>query len=129
MHHFKKLKVYEKALDLAEEVYKLTRSFPKNEIFGLVSQIRRAVTSISLNIAGGSGNRSKKEFAGFLEMAVRSTYEVMTCLEIARRMAFCKDDEFQVVTGKSDEVAAMIVGLMKSQMTDHRQERVGPSVL
>lgn len=120
MHNFKKLKVYEKAIDLAEEVYRITRNFPKDELFGMTAQIRRAATSISLNIAEGSGNKSKKEFVRFLEMALRSTYEVMACLEIARRMAFCTNDDCSSVMAQSDEVAAMTVGLMKSQKTENR---------
>lgn len=113
MHNFRKLKIYQKAIDFAVEIYKLTKSFPKDELFGLTSQIRRAVTSISLNIAEGSGNKSNKEFKRFLEISLRSDYEVMTCLEIALRLNYCKKEDFKRLITESDEIAAMLVGFSK----------------
>ncbi|MEW6108273.1 MAG: four helix bundle protein [Nitrospirota bacterium] len=113
MHNFRKLKVYQKAIDFSVEIYMLTKSFPKDELFGLTNQIRRAVTSISLNIAEGSGNKSNKEFKRFLEIALRSGYEVMTCLEIALRLNYCKKEDFKRLIAKSDEIAAMLVGFSK----------------
>jgi four helix bundle protein len=74
MHNFQKLKVYQKAVDFSVLIYKLTKTFPKEEQFGLTSQFRRAVISISLNIAEGSGNKSNKEFKRFVEFALRSNY-------------------------------------------------------
>jgi len=114
MHNFRNLKVYQRAMDFAVEIYKLTRKFPKEEMFGLTSQIRRAAISISSNIAEGSGNKSKKEFLHFLEVALRSNYEVMSCLEIAKRLEYCLEDEVKELLSESDEIAAMVVGLMKS---------------
>ena len=90
MHNFRNLKIYKKAIDFGVEVYKLTKTFPKDELFGLASQIRRAVVSISLNLAEGSGNKSNKEFQRYLEFALRSNYEVMACLEIALKLNYCK---------------------------------------
>jgi four helix bundle protein len=88
-HNFRKLKVYQRAIEFAIEIYKLSKTFPREELYGLTSQIRRAATSISLKIAEGSGNNSEKEFRRFLEIALRSDYEVMTCLEIALRLNYC----------------------------------------
>ncbi|MFZ3136957.1 MAG: four helix bundle protein [Thermodesulfovibrionales bacterium] len=113
MHNFKNLKVYQRAIDFAIDIYKLTKSFPKDELFGLTNQIRRAATSISLNIAEGSGNKSNKEFKRFLEMSLRSNYEVMTCLEIALRLDYCKKEDFKRLITEADEIAAMIVGFSK----------------
>ncbi len=113
MHNFRKLKIYQKAIDFTVELYKLTKSFPKDELFGLTSQIRRAVTSISLNIAEGSGNKSNKEFKRFLEISLRSTYEVMACLEVALRLGYCKKEDFERLITGSDEIAAMVVGFSK----------------
>lgn len=113
MHNFRKIKIYQKSIDFSLEIYKLTKSFPKEEQFGLTHQIRRAVVSISLNIAEGSGNKSNKEFRRFLEIALRSNYEVMSCLEIAWRLNFCKKEDYETLIAESDEIAAMIVGFSK----------------
>jgi len=113
MHNFRKLKVYQKAIDFSVLIYELTKTFPKEELFGLTSQIRRAVVSISLNIAEGSGNKSSKEFKRFLEIALRSTYEVMSCLEIALKLNYLKEENHNILIADADEIAAMIVGFSK----------------
>lgn len=113
-HNFRKLKIYQRAIEFTVENYKLSKTFPKEELYGLTSQIRRAVTSISLNIAEGSGNNSEKEFKRFLEIALRSDYEVMTCLEIALRLNYCDKENFARLIAEADEIAAMISGFSKS---------------
>ena len=111
-HH--ELKAWQEAMELVKEIYRLTREFPKEEIYGLTSQIRRAVCSISLNIAEGSGNGTDKEFRRYLEIALRSDYEVVTCLEIAFKLNYCSEEDFQRLTLEADEIAAMITGFSKS---------------
>ena len=106
--------MYQGAIEFAIEIYKLSKTFPREELYGLTSQIRRAVTSISLNIAEGSGNNSEKEFRRFLEIALRSDYEVMTCLEIAVRLNYCVRKDFDRLVVEADEIAAMITGFSKS---------------
>jgi four helix bundle protein len=113
MHNFRKLKVYQKAIDYSVNIYDLTKTFPKEELFGLSSQLRRAVVSISLNIAEGSGNKSSKEFKRFLEIALRSSYEVMSCLEIALKLNYMKEKNHRTLIADADEIAAMIVGFSK----------------
>lgn len=113
-HNFRKLKIYQRAIEFTVEIYKLSKTFHKEELYGLTSQIRRAVTSISLNIAEGSGSNSEKEFKRFLEIALRSDYEVMTCLEIALRLNYCERKEFDRLIAEADEIAAMIIGFSKS---------------
>ncbi len=108
VHNYRKLKIYQRAISVAVEVYKLSRGFPKDETYGLMSQLRRAVTSISLNIAEGSGNSTEKEFKRYLEMARRSANEVMACLEIAERLGYSTKDDYERSTGEVDEIAAMI---------------------
>jgi len=117
-HNFGNLKIYQRAIDFAVEIYKLSRSFPKDELFGLTNQIRRAVTSISLNIAEGSGNKSEREFQRFLEIALRSDYEVMSSLEISFRLNYCNKKEFDRLMTEADEIEAMIVGFSKSLYSD-----------
>jgi four helix bundle protein len=113
-HNFRNLKIYQRAIDFSVDIYKITKRFPREEIYGLTSQTRRAVTSISLNIAEGSGNSSEKEFRRFLEIALRSDYEVMTCLEIAIRLDYCKEEDCERLITEADEIAAMITGFSKS---------------
>ncbi len=113
-HNFRKLKIYQRAIEFAVEIYKLSKTFPNEELYGLTSQIRRAVISISLNIAEGSGNDSEKEFKRFLEIALRSAYEVMACLEIALRLNYCERKDFDRLIAEADEIAAMITGFSKS---------------
>lgn len=113
-HNFRNLQIYQRAIEYAVEIYKLSRLFPKEELYGLTSQIRRAVLSISLNIAEGSSNNSEKEFSRFLEIALRSTYEVIACLEIALKLHYCDKEAFNRLVAEADEIAAMISGFSKS---------------
>lgn len=113
-HNFRNLKIYQRAIEFAVEIYKLSKTFPREELYGLTSQIRRAVTSISLNIAEGSGNNSEKEFRRFLEIALRSDYEVMTCLEIVLRLNYLERSDYVRLVAEADEIAAMISGFSKS---------------
>ena len=117
-HNFRKLKVYQWAIEFAVKVYSLSKNFPKEEMYGLSSQIRRAVTSISLNVAEGSGNNSEKKFKRFLEIALRSDYEVMTCLELALRLNYCIREDYESLITEADEIAAMIVGFSRSLSSD-----------
>jgi len=88
MHNYDKLNVYSKALDLAEQVYIYTRPFPKEEKYGLTSQLRRAAVSIPSNIAEGCGRTSNKETAHFISIALGSLFEVDTQLRLASRFDF-----------------------------------------
>jgi four helix bundle protein len=88
MHNYRELKVWQRAMAFTIAIYRTTQSWPSDERFGLISQTRRATTSIALNIAEGSGNSAKNEFRRFLEYALRSTYEVMTAVEIARGLGY-----------------------------------------
>ena len=82
---FEKLIVWQKSLDLSDEVNQLTKSFPKDELYILTSQIKRAADSVSLNIAEGSTGQSNPEFGRFLGIALRSNIEVVGCLYLAQR--------------------------------------------
>jgi four helix bundle protein len=101
-------------MDLVIEVYRLTQAFPSSELYGLVSQLRRAAASIPLNISEGAGSGYDREFRRFLRIALRSCYELMTGLEIGCRLGYCTDQRAGVLTQETDEIAAMIVGLSRS---------------
>jgi four helix bundle protein len=83
---FRDLIVWQKGLEIAKDIYKITSSFPKDEIFGLTSQMRRSAVSISSNIAEGRGRSSKKDFANFLYIAQGSLYELETQLTLAKEL-------------------------------------------
>jgi four helix bundle protein len=105
---------WQKAMTLAETVYQLTLSFPKEEIYGLTSQIRRCAVSIPANIAEGQGRRSKKEFQQFLGHARGSLLELDTHLELALRFRYLNPEFYQKAKPQIDEVGRLINGLMRS---------------
>lgn len=82
--NFEELQVYQKSLDVVDAVYKVSQNFPNEEIYGLISQFRRAAVSISLNISEGSGG-TKKEFLRFLRISSNSLKECIVCATIAKR--------------------------------------------
>ena len=88
------LVVWQKAFDLTVSIYQLTRSFPKEETYGLVSQMRRASVSIASNIAEGRGRLNAKEFRQFLGLAQGSVFELQTQLLVARRLSMISDNAF-----------------------------------
>jgi len=124
MYGFEKLIVWQKSMTFCEFVYKVTENFPKREIFGLTSQLRRASYSIPLNIAEGSASKSKKEFKYFLTIALRSQYECITLLKLSFRLNFLNDNDYSELFEKCDEVGRLLNGLIKSQYS-RRQSVVG----
>ena len=108
---FRKLEVWNKSMDFIGEVYKVTGKFPSSEIYGLTSQLRRSAVSIALNIAEGSGAGSDNEFNRFLNISLRSAYEVMCGVEVAKKLTYCNDQEKDFLLTKCDELAAMLSGL------------------
>jgi four helix bundle protein len=91
---FEKLIIWQRAMDLGESINKLTYKFPKNELYNLSSQIRRAVDSIALNISEGSIGQSNPEFNKFIGYSIRSLAEVVTCLHKAKRREYISEEEF-----------------------------------
>ncbi len=114
MNKFKELLVWQKAMDLVEQIYVLTADFPKEEKFGLQSQIRRCAVSIPSNIAEGAGRNSKNEFRHFLSIALGSSYELETQLSLALRFNYFIKDTLEGISNKLDQVQKMIVGLSKT---------------
>jgi four helix bundle protein len=114
MHRFRELKVWRRAMDFVSEIYRSSAGFLRSEQFGLTSQIRRAASSVPLNIAEGAGAGSNAEFRRFLSFALRSTYEVMPAAEIAQRLTYCSPEQTKRLLSEADEIAAMLVGLSRS---------------
>jgi len=91
---FENLTVWQKSLDFSANIHELTRSFPKEELYILSSQIKRAADSINLNIAEGSTGQSDPEFGRFLGYAIRSAIEVVSCLYLGKKRGLIKPEEF-----------------------------------
>ena len=107
----KDLDVWKKAMDLAAHVYSLTARFPKEELYGLTSQIRRSAVSIPSNIAEGAARHSRKEFIQFLHIASGSVAELETQLLLAIRMGFIPGDS---IISHVEEVRKLLLGLLRS---------------
>ena len=105
------LDVWKRAVDFSVEIYRLTETFPKEERFGLTSQIRRASVSIAANIAEGAGRKSNKDFIRFLSMAQGSASEVETEVLIACRLGYVSEPAFTETSVKLDDIGRMITGL------------------
>ncbi|MBY0434854.1 MAG: four helix bundle protein [Cyclobacteriaceae bacterium] len=112
MHNLKELKIWQKAVDLATEVYRLTSEFPKEEKYGLTSQIRRSVVSISSNIAEGAGRNSDKEFAHFLGISNGSSYELQTQLLISKNLGLASIN-LEDVLDQIDQIQKMNYSLQQ----------------
>jgi four helix bundle protein len=117
---FRKLDIWDRSIDFVERIYKISSAFPKEEVYGLTSQTRRAATSISLNIAEGSGASSDIEFRRFLGISLRSAYEVMCALEIAVRLGYLDEAEKEGLLKSCDDLSVMISGLMSKLKADGR---------
>lgn len=108
---FENLQIWQRAMDLNDLVFQISKGFPPEEKFNLTSQIRRAVDSVSLNIAEGSTSQTNPEFSRFLGYAIRSTVEVVCALFIAKRRNYLLEDDFQNAYLKSEELVKMIQSL------------------
>ena len=93
MQDFRKLGIYKRAIEYSTQVYKFSITLPASEKYGLISQIRRAVSSIPLNISEGAGCSSNREFAVFTNYAYRSCNEVLACLELIDKLRLCTDTQ------------------------------------
>lgn len=119
MKDYKKLNVWQNAHSLAVEIYKITDSFPRSEIYGLTSQIRRACVSIPSNIAEGCGKEGDAEFGRFLQISLGSANELEYQLLLARDLKFLDINSFNFLNDKVDHVRRMLILMIK---------RIRPSV-
>jgi four helix bundle protein len=111
--NFEDLDVYNKAIDVVDDIYLLTKTFPKEEMFGLTSQLRRAAVSIPSNIAEGSA-RSKKEFSHFIDIARGSVFECVTMLQISFKQSYINNEKFGDLKNKLTDLSKMLSGLKRS---------------
>ena len=94
MHKFRELIVWQRAMELARNIYSLTRSFPYTEQKGIISQLQRAAVSIAANIAEGAGRKTPKDFAHFLEISLGSSFEVETQLLISKNLHYISVEKY-----------------------------------
>lgn len=112
--NYKDLIAWQKGMDLVEAVYTATKLFPKEELYGLTSQIRRAAISIPSNIAEGQGRKSSSEFMRFLAIAYGSLREVETQILIAERLSYLQRPDVESLIELSSQVGRLINGLSNS---------------
>jgi len=111
--YHKELEVWKRSMELVEEIYKLSSKFPKEEIYCLTTQLRRAVISVPTNIAEGAARRSKREFLQFLSISLGSLAELETELEIARRLNYVSTGDSMSLQEEISTIRKMILGLMR----------------
>lgn len=113
MFKFETLDVWKKSIQFASQIYKLSRKFPASEQYGLTSQLTRAAVSISLNIAEGSSRKSKVDFKRFIQIALGSVNEVVTCLYIALNEEYINKQDFETVYKQCEQISKMLYGFQK----------------
>ena len=121
MDSFRDLIAWQKAMDLVEEIYEVTRAFPADERYGLTAQMRRCAVSIPSNIAEGYGRQTTKDTQHFLAQARGSVHELQTQLILATRLQMGEQQGVRAATERADEVGRVINGLLQS--TEHRANR------
>jgi len=114
MHIINDLSIWKKSIDFSFDMYKITNSFPQDERFGLISQMRKSAVSIPSNIADGAGRNSDKEFIHFLGISNGSSNELLTQIIISNRLGFISNSVTESVLSKIDEIQKMNHGLKKS---------------
>ncbi|MCC6418256.1 MAG: four helix bundle protein [Gemmataceae bacterium] len=113
VQHYRELIVWQKAIDLVEAVYRFSRRFPRDEIFGLTSQLRRAAVSVPSNIAEGQGRDTTREFLHFLSIARGSLQETATQVIIAERLSYGTPEQIEEIRALCAEVGRLLHGLCK----------------
>ena len=109
----KDLDVWKKSMDFITLLYKVTTNFPKDEIYGLTNQMRRAAVSIPSNIAEGAARKSNKEYIQFLYIALGSAAEIETQLLTSKNVNYIDDKSFDLLIKERDEIARMLFGLIR----------------
>ena len=125
MRDFKKLNVWHSSHQLVLKVYQATQFFPKEELFGLTSQMRRSFASISYNISEGAGRNSEKEFANFLNIALGSSNEAENQLILAKDLKYITDENFEILIEELIIVKKQLIVLRNKLITQNSSENKG----
>ena len=113
MNTFRDLLIWQKSMNLVTEIYQLTNSFPKEEIYGLSSQIRRSAISIPSNIAEGYGRDGNGDYLRFLNISISSLFEIQTQLEISYNLKYINQIQFNKTNGESREIERMLSAFIR----------------
>lgn len=116
IYSFENLLVWQKSIKLNVMIYKFTKTFPKEEMFGLKAQMRRSSVSISSNIAEGSGRHSAKDKARFTEIAYGSALELLNQTIISKDLFFLTNENYIDIRNEIEQITSMLDGLYKSQL-------------
>ena len=119
MQNFKELKVWEKAHQLTLSIYKASAKFPKEEIYSLTSQLRRASASVPANIAEGCGKNSQADLANFLNISLGSANETEYFLILSKDLDYLTEEQFTILSNSINEVKAMLINLISKVRTKH----------
>ena len=111
---YRDLRVWQKAMDLAEACYRISRRFPKEEMYGMTSQVRRATISVAANIAEGHGRNNRGDYIQFLRIAQGSLKELETHLLLSQRLNICAASEVDPILDECDTVGRMLRALIRS---------------
>ena len=111
--NYKDLNIWKRSIELVEDIYRLTKSFPKEELYGLTSQMRRAAVSIPSNIAEGFTRFHNKEYKQFLYIALGSCSELSTQIIIASRLKYFDDNKIELLLNEINEICRMTMNLIK----------------
>ena len=114
MHNYKKLNVWISSISLVKNIYNLTRKFPKEEMFVLTQQLRRAAISIPSHIAVGAGRNSNAQFKNFLQISIGSCFEVETQLIISKELEYISEEELETISKELDSIMKMNHNLQKT---------------
>jgi four helix bundle protein len=112
MQDYKSLKVWEKAHFFTLHIYEFTKTFPKEELYGLTNQIRRSAVSVAANIAEGCGKNSKQEFAHYLNIAMGSSNESEYYLILSKDLKYLSIENYQTLSNIINEVKGMLIALI-----------------
>lgn len=132
MRDFRKLDVWHKSHAVTLDVYRVTTEFPKHEVYGLTSQLRRSAASVSANIAEGCGRNGDRDFARFLDLALGSASETEYHLLLAKDLEYLSLDRFTNLEGRVAEIKRMLTGLLRRlrpprQRPDDNSRQADPS--
>lgn len=119
MHNYKELEIWKASLSICTPIYRMTKKFPDDEKFGLVSQVRRAAVSVPSNIAEGSSRTSDKDFVRFLEYSLGSCREIETQVLIAQNLGYTNPDEITVLLKELYRIMVMLNNFIKKLKTNY----------